>query len=159
MKRIQESGGQVLRLDGDIPYRVFIRGQLYPGLAMSRALGDTLGGKAGVIAEPDIQEYSLDHRDVFLTICSDGVWEFISSADAVAMITEFGIERVQAASEYLARQSQSRWIHEEQNVVDDITVEIIYFNAEKYSHTAVGNAPVSLQTSEEQDEDAQDSDA
>jgi serine/threonine protein phosphatase PrpC len=41
-KRIEASGGEVKKLIGDIPHRVFKRGEVYPGLAMSRALGDAI---------------------------------------------------------------------------------------------------------------------
>jgi len=131
-RRILQCGGQVRRLEGDIPYRVFLKGRLYPGLAMSRAIGDTLGTSAGVIPDPDVSEYDLDEsRDIFLIICSDGVWEFISSQEAVDMVAQGGIEGVQESSELLARESWQRWINEEQNVVDDITAQVIYLFPDK----------------------------
>uniref|UniRef100_A0A0G4HWW2 PPM-type phosphatase domain-containing protein n=1 Tax=Chromera velia CCMP2878 TaxID=1169474 RepID=A0A0G4HWW2_9ALVE len=126
-KRIVQCGGQVRRLDGDIPFRVFVRGRMYPGLAMSRALGDSVGHSAGVIAEPDVQEYDLvEGRDLFIVICSDGVWEFISSQEAVDLVHSRTIEEVQDAADALASDSWRRWIEEEHNVVDDITVQIIH---------------------------------
>jgi len=39
-RRIEESWGEVIKNPGDIPYRLYVRGQGYPGLAMSRAIGD-----------------------------------------------------------------------------------------------------------------------
>lgn len=33
---LSSSGGEVKRLEGDIPHRVFLKDKLYPGLAMSR---------------------------------------------------------------------------------------------------------------------------
>lgn len=35
-QRIDATGGEVKRLDNDIPHRVFLKGRLFPGLAMSR---------------------------------------------------------------------------------------------------------------------------
>eukprot|EP00386_Alphamonas_edax_P009805 GDKI01032106.1.p1 GENE.GDKI01032106.1~~GDKI01032106.1.p1 ORF type:complete len:490 (+),score=124.36 GDKI01032106.1:157-1470(+) len=126
-RRIHASGGQVRRLEGDIPYRVFLKGKLYPGLAMSRALGDTVGVSAGVIPEPEVNEVSLsENRDIFVVMCSDGVWEFIQSQEAVDMVNKYPKAQVQEAAESLAAESWSRWISEEGNVVDDITAQIIY---------------------------------
>eukprot|EP01054_Gregarina_sp_Poly1_P000301 Gregarina_sp_Poly_1__300@NODE_1074_length_5174_cov_263_109262_g746_i0_p2_GENE_NODE_1074_length_5174_cov_263_109262_g746_i0NODE_1074_length_5174_cov_263_109262_g746_i0_p2_ORF_typecomplete_len504_score93_47PP2C/PF00481_21/3_3e35PP2C_2/PF13672_6/7_4e14SpoIIE/PF07228_12/0_00018_NODE_1074_length_5174_cov_263_109262_g746_i01051616 len=34
--RIESKGGEVKRLEGDIPFRVFLKDKMYPGLAMSR---------------------------------------------------------------------------------------------------------------------------
>jgi serine/threonine protein phosphatase PrpC len=48
--------------------------QQLPGLAMTRAFGDTIGVKAGVIATPEIMEHDIKQGDCFLAAASDGVW-------------------------------------------------------------------------------------
>ncbi|OII75505.1 PP2C like protein phosphatase [Cryptosporidium ubiquitum] len=129
-RRIIAAGGQVKRIEGDIPYRVFIKGKMYPGLAMSRAIGDTLGYQAGIIPEPDINTFQIQpEKDAFILICSDGVWEFISSQEAVDIIAEGGSSDAQLSAEKLAREAWRRWIQEEGNVVDDITVQVIYLHS------------------------------
>lgn len=129
-RRIVAAGGQVKRIEGDIPYRVFIKGKMYPGLAMSRAIGDTLGYQAGIIPEPDINTFQIQpEKDSFILICSDGVWEFISSQEAVDIVAEGGSAGAQMSAEKLAREAWRRWIQEEGNVVDDITVQVIYLQS------------------------------
>ncbi|KAJ1611176.1 PP2C like protein phosphatase [Cryptosporidium canis] len=129
-RRIIAAGGQVKRIEGDIPYRVFIKGRMYPGLAMSRAIGDTLGYQAGIIPEPDINTFQIQpEKDAFILICSDGVWEFISSQEAVDIVAEGGSSDAQLSAEKLAREAWRRWIQEEGNVVDDITVQVIYLHS------------------------------
>ncbi|CUV06325.1 unnamed protein product [Cryptosporidium hominis] len=129
-RRIIAAGGQVKRIEGDIPYRVFIKGKMYPGLAMSRAIGDTLGYQAGIIPEPDINTFQIQpEKDAFILICSDGVWEFISSQEAVDIVAEGGSSDAQLSAEKLAREAWRRWIQEEGNVVDDITVQVIYLQS------------------------------
>ncbi|KAF7458885.1 PP2C like protein phosphatase [Cryptosporidium felis] len=129
-RRIIAAGGQVKRIEGDIPYRVFIKGKMYPGLAMSRAIGDTLGYQAGIIPEPDISTFQIQpEKDAFILICSDGVWEFISSQEAVDIVAEGGSSDAQLSAEKLAREAWRRWIQEEGNVVDDITVQVIYLRS------------------------------
>ncbi|CEL99363.1 unnamed protein product [Vitrella brassicaformis CCMP3155] len=125
-KRIVSSGGEVRRLDGDIPHRVFVKGKMYPGLAMSRAIGDTVGSSVGVIPDPDVTEVSLDSSHQFFTVCSDGVWEFISSQEAIDVIAKKARKGVQEATEQLAYEAWRRWVAEEENVVDDITCIVVW---------------------------------
>lgn len=58
-KRIDSRGGEVKKLEGDIPYRVFVRGKAFPGLAMSRALGDLIASSVGVSCEPEVAEFEI----------------------------------------------------------------------------------------------------
>lgn len=78
-KRIYASGGEVRKLEGDVPHRVFVKGRAFPGLAMSRALGDSIAQCVGVSCEPDVSCHKLDLNDEFICVCSDGVWEFLKS--------------------------------------------------------------------------------
>ncbi|SCP03403.1 protein phosphatase PPM5, putative [Plasmodium malariae] len=128
-KRIINSGGHVMKLEGDIPYRVFLKNKFYPGLAMSRAIGDTIGHQIGIISEPDFIEVNINEdEDILVLICSDGVWEFISSEEAINLIYQFGYDNVQDAVENLAKESWDRWLNEEENIVDDITIQAIYLS-------------------------------
>ena len=82
--RIIMSGGVVEQLTNDYgigvgPYRVFAPGKDYPGLAMSRSIGDLRSKKLGVIPEPGIIDYSINKNTRFFVLCSDGVWEFLSN--------------------------------------------------------------------------------
>lgn len=61
------------------PARVWLKEQQIPGLAMSRSFGDEVAASVGVIAEPEITEWSFKPEDKFMILASDGVWEFISS--------------------------------------------------------------------------------
>jgi len=69
------------------PPRVWVLNQTYPGLAMSRSLGDVLAKKAGVIAEPEISTFQYDadapeQRGVvpkWIVLASDGVWDVMSN--------------------------------------------------------------------------------
>lgn len=127
-RRIVASGrGQVRRLEGDIPKRVFLKDRMYPGLAMTRSIGDTVGVDAGVISTPDVICRTIESDWSFLLLCSDGVWEFISSQEAVDIVSRFAPSDCQNASEALASEAWDRWIKEEHDVVDDITVILYWF--------------------------------
>ncbi|CAD7935947.1 unnamed protein product [Amoebophrya sp. A120] len=79
--RIHKNGGQVRCLNGDVNERVFLKGKLYPGLAMSRSIGDLVGASAGVISDPELKSFTIEDKHQFVLICSDGVWEFISNQE------------------------------------------------------------------------------
>jgi serine/threonine protein phosphatase PrpC len=82
--RILSKGGYVDQITGAYgnkvgPQRVWKIGQNYPGLAMSRSLGDFHAKECGVISYPQIVVKTIDKLSKYLVICSDGVWEFIQN--------------------------------------------------------------------------------
>ena len=84
VNRILSHGGtvdQITDSEGNKvgPQRVWKAGQNYPGLAMSRSLGDFEAKACGVISTPEIIEQTLSKQCKYLAICSDGVWEFIQN--------------------------------------------------------------------------------
>ena len=106
------------------------------GLAMSRSLGDfdlhdALGGE-GVIAEPEVAEYALAPGcDEFIIVASDGVWEFLSSSDAVRMCADhlvFADEPADAACRALIAEAANRWATIEGDYRDDITAIVARVN-------------------------------
>lgn len=194
--RIESNGGQV-RFDGAFNYRVYAKGKRYPGLNMSRAMGDLLGfHDAGISAVPDVGERWIDHQaprvpqervvtvphdeptpasgssplrpidrrphrfktsstitsvpsyapslssrsvdpacDKFLLLCSDGIWEFLSSDEAVQVVGLFRPHEAMAAAESLANESWTRWMyHMQGEVVDDITAVIVHLDPHGLLH-------------------------
>lgn len=71
------------------PLRVWLKDQQYPGLAMSRSLGDQVAHSVGVISIPEIQQFILEEDDKFLVIASDGVFEFLSNEDIANIIMPY----------------------------------------------------------------------
>jgi serine/threonine protein phosphatase PrpC len=129
--RIMKAGGRVV-FDGYANHRVYAKNGRYPGLNMSRCLGDLLGhADAGCSAEPEVKWVELSDNDEILLLCSDGVWEFITPNDAVVLVgkhlKEKGKEKAMEAATELAKKAWDLWIQEEGGaVVDDITVVLIY---------------------------------
>eukprot|EP00915_Cephaloidophora_sp_WS-2016_P007046 GHVH01009525.1.p1 GENE.GHVH01009525.1~~GHVH01009525.1.p1 ORF type:complete len:298 (-),score=27.30 GHVH01009525.1:1567-2460(-) len=125
-ERIKASGGDVRKLEGDIPFRVFCAGRQYPGLAMSRALGDALAQSIGVSCDPEITVYQKSEKDAFFVIASDGVWEFMSNEEVGEMVFKQGFDGCQKSADAVSIESWKRWLQEEGNVVDDITCLVIW---------------------------------
>lgn len=55
---------------------------------MTRTLGDFASKKIGLISDPEIQHLELTNTDQFIIIASDGVWDVISSTEAVGFVLE-----------------------------------------------------------------------
>ena len=109
------------------PKRVWLKDDDVPGLAMSRSFGDGVAHNVGVISEPEITEYSFMHEDKFMVLASDGIWEFISNDECVNLIKDFYIKKdIIGALNFLYKEASKRWIIEEE-VIDDITLILIFF--------------------------------
>ena len=150
-RRITARGGRVERMydwesmsDGTKykdwygPYRVWSNRYDFrlPGVAMARSIGDQIAAEVGVTCEPDVEFYDLDvarpgAEDKVLIVASDGVWEFITSKEAVELVAavKAGGGNPQQAAEALADEAKKRWTQEE-DVVDDITAIVAYLDHE-----------------------------
>eukprot|EP00397_Hematodinium_sp_SG-2012_P038277 GEMP01041615.1.p1 GENE.GEMP01041615.1~~GEMP01041615.1.p1 ORF type:complete len:407 (+),score=76.90 GEMP01041615.1:211-1431(+) len=119
--RIKAAGGEVRTCPGDVSSRIFRAGDNRPGLAMSRSLGDKHGKLVGVCADPTITIHPLTQTR--LVICTDGVWEFISTCAASELVA--AKTSAQEAAHCLAHEAWGCWLDEENGlVVDDITVVV-----------------------------------
>lgn len=124
-QRITNSGGEVVRLEGDVPHRVFVRGGEVPGLAMSRAIGDCVAHSVGVNHVPGIVRKDL--QDHFVLCCSDGVWEFITGAQAAKIVMQAGgRQKIDEATHQLTKEARNRWLKEEEYLTDDISAIAIF---------------------------------
>ena len=107
---------------GDVPYRVFMKGSNLPGLSMSRSLGDLIAQKVGVTHVPELNMIPLTGDYQVLILASDGVWEFLTSEQVIAEVKKFPPSDIQKACDAIAALSWKNWLSNEFDVVDDITV-------------------------------------
>ncbi|PNW82373.1 hypothetical protein CHLRE_06g278260v5 [Chlamydomonas reinhardtii] len=131
--RIEAAGGRVARSVGPQgpvgPFRVWFKKQDYPGLAMSRALGDLPGRQIGVVATPSTAALTLppEGRPAVLVLASDGVWELMSNEQVLALAGNAG-SAAEAASR-VVQQSRRAWVKEYGgSYIDDITAVVVRFN-------------------------------
>ena len=132
--RIYEHGGEVVRIldENDNkekgPYRVYEKGKDYPGLAMSRSIGDIDAKKIGVIPNPQIIEYNINDETKYMIICSDGVWEFISNEEVMEIANEYYIKNdCTGLCQCLYETSFKYWNECSGFVVDDISAIVVFF--------------------------------
>jgi len=70
--------------DGTVSEHIFVRGQPdFPGLGMTRALGDLAMKKFGLISEPEVVKYDLEGCEgAYMLLASDGVFDVLSTNHA-----------------------------------------------------------------------------
>lgn len=125
--RIEQAGGRV-HFDGR-SHRVYAANAQYPGLNMSRALGILKGqAEAGITAEPTVTEVFLTEEDVSLILCSDGVWQHIAPLEAAEIVASCPSIAAHAV-EALAVEARSRWLEDDEGLVDDITALVVDLDA------------------------------
>ena len=130
-KRIKENGGEISQYEEDGeksgPFRVWKKGEAYPGIAMSRSIGDFIASKLGVIPEPKFLEEKIDKDTKFIVVASDGVWEFLDNETVKNMVMPYYEKKAPiGACKELIKKSTEFW-NQEDIVVDDITCIVVFF--------------------------------
>ena len=131
-KRIIENGGRVekyIENDGAAngPFRVWVQDEMYPGLAMSRSIGDFIASSVGVIPNPEIIEYNLNKSSKYMIIASDGIWQFMSNEKVMDIGNKYYPKKDPFdLCNALLREANICW-DKEGIPSDDITVIIVYF--------------------------------
>jgi len=128
-ERILQSGGYItLPKDHELPARIWLDKECSKiGLAMTRSIGDHALKQVGVIPDPEVQEYELNPEDKFFIIATDGVWEFVSSAEAVSIVQKCldkGMGASDACKE-LIQVAMDKWKEREGDYRDDITAIVV----------------------------------
>jgi len=117
---ILASGGVVAveTICGITARRVYQRGNRYPGLAMSRSLGDRVAHTLGVRAEPAVTTVPLNAGQTVVA-ASDGVWEHMSADEVAKVVGKNGTSSSASAAQELVEAARRRWSGAPN--VDDIT--------------------------------------
>jgi len=105
------------------PLRVWLKDMMLPGVAMSRSFGDAVAATVGCIDIPEVLVHKISPQDRFIIWASDGVWEFISSQQAVDMVAH--CKNPNEACKILVDKSTKLW-HEEEDLRDDITAVVAF---------------------------------
>lgn len=130
-ERILKHGGIICQIEENEnqlgPYRIWQKGEKYPGLDISRSIGDTVASKLGVISEPNIIEKFIDSETQFIVMVSHGVLEFMSNKDILDIVMLFYPKKdSRRACETIINQARKYW-YQDDIIVDDITVIVIFF--------------------------------
>ena len=87
-KRIEQCGGVIrpIELGKDRfigPNRIWAPGKNSwgPGLALSRAFGDTSAQKFGVVPEAEVKTHQITYEDDFIVVGSDGLFDYMKDSE------------------------------------------------------------------------------
>lgn len=126
--RIIASGGEIHQHDGIGPMRVFAKGQMYPGIAMTRSIGDLFATRLGVIPIPEFKEIKLDENMKMLIICCDGIWDHVEYKTIIDLGNKYYYKNdPKRLCAELINNAIKLW-HNKGKYVDDITVVTVFFN-------------------------------
>lgn len=137
-KRIESSGGSIdqAKTDGvkDGPYRVWVKGEEYPGLAISRSIGDLVAETVGVISEPEIiLKENAEAIGKFLVLGSDGLFDYLELEDIIDVISPYYLKGdPSGAANAVVQEAIERWA-EVSVGRDDITSVIVFFGGGRRS--------------------------
>ena len=82
MHRIYDNRGEIREAE-DGRQRIFLRARMYPGLKVSRTIGDLISHQIGVISQPKTQIVDFAQNDKLLVVGTAGLWESLTP-DALA---------------------------------------------------------------------------
>ncbi|KAJ3120267.1 hypothetical protein HK100_012865 [Physocladia obscura] len=106
-KRVKDSGARVDQMqteDGrDGPLRIYKGTLPYPGLVVTRSLGDTCADRLGVISDPEVIERELSRKDRFFVLASDGLWDGLDIEEVVRLVVKY--DEPQKASDILIKRA------------------------------------------------------
>jgi hypothetical protein len=69
-----------------------------PGLALSRSIGDAIGKKLGVCADPEFLRHPISSRDKVAIFFSDGVCEYMTNEEVLALVMKHSPDPHKAAA-------------------------------------------------------------
>lgn len=130
-KRIIENGGEIHPYYDENgifegPDRIYAKNKIYPGLSMSRTIGDLESKKIGVISEPDIISKKIDNTSKFLVIGSDGLWDVVKPYDVIRIVRPFfNNGNIEGACQALMKRAAQQWKKNNEER-DDITIIVVF---------------------------------
>ena len=110
------------------PYRVWFKNGDYPGLAMSRSIGDTLAHKIGVSDIPEFIEYKMSKLNpLAIVVASDGVWEFMGNDQIKNIVINYkNNQDAYLCSKEIVEKARQIW-KGTTYAIDDITCIVSFF--------------------------------
>lgn len=129
--RIEKMGGvvdQSKNKEGikEGPFRVWVKGERHPGLAMSRSIGDEIAESIGAVHDPEIIVKDITDSTKYIVLASDGVWEFLNNDQVMNIINNFFFKNdIKGACEAAVSEATSLWKKEDEGR-DDITIVISF---------------------------------
>lgn len=131
--RIRQRRGRVFSLpDEPDVARVWLPTFNSPGLAMARSFGDFCLKNYGIISMPDVSYHRITDMDEFVVLATDGVWDVLSNAEVVSIISNAPSQA--SAARFLVETAHRAWrTRYPTSKTDDCAVVCLFLNTEAAS--------------------------
>ena len=82
----------------------------FPGVALSRSIGDKCASSLGVICDPEILEFDIKINIKYIVIGSDGIWEYMSNRRIMELVYSFYLNRdIDGACDKIVNEATTLW--------------------------------------------------
>lgn len=124
--------------DGFVEERLFVAGEDFPGLCMTRSLGDLCVKHHGITAEPEIVTWKIRETESYMLVASDGVWDFLSCDEVSDIVLRcLATGTLEEATLKLLAAAKEKWSEYDEWYCDDITLILIPL----HKHRQLAGAP------------------
>lgn len=131
-KRVAESGGSVRTYTrDDLTLHRICRptgragSDTFVGLSMSRSIGDGDLKGIGIISTPETLEQTLEEEHACMILATDGVWDFLTHAEALEIAQRHHGDAAAAADE-IVEEASRRYLADVGVYRDDATAAVLY---------------------------------
>ncbi|CAK8990028.1 unnamed protein product [Durusdinium trenchii] len=131
-ERVERSGMELqttIHDDGFVEERLFIKDEEFPGLCMTRSLGDLCVKQHGITAEPEIVTWDVkSYPDSYMLLATDGVWDFLSGDEVSEIVLECTSNggTLEDATAQLLAAAKDRWSDYDESYCDTCHKRIGY---------------------------------
>lgn len=135
VQRIRLEGGDVRQVLGGLD-EVYIKGEDFPGIPITRCLGNPVARRAGIIGKPELWDRALttDTCDAkFVALGTDGLFEVLGNAEVCASVHHAKRGNLKFAVDSLVDRANVSWRLKSESrnhgqvTVDDITLMVYWF--------------------------------
>ena len=129
--RVENNGGKIDKIDwlkvG--PLRVWFKDKKYPGLSITRSLGDFEAEPLGILSRPDIKEFDIDEEKIKIVVMgTNGIWEFLTNDKIMDIVLGYyEYEDANGASQKIVEIAGKLWKIKNPNNIPDLTVVVLFF--------------------------------
>ncbi|KAK3143004.1 hypothetical protein QOZ80_4BG0356300 [Eleusine coracana subsp. coracana] len=141
-QRIRQRRGRIFSLpDEPNVARVWLPTFNSPGLAMARSFGDFCLKNYGVISMPDVFYHHITEKDEFVVLATDGVWDVLSNAEVVSIVSKAPSQA--SAARFLVESAQRAWrTLYPTSKTDDCAAVCLFLNTETTSTSSSSGTKV-----------------
>jgi len=129
MERVKKGGGVVQYANGYYRIAGGPNSEGRGSLPMSRIIGDDCTRTWGIITEPEITEYTLTDRDLYVVLVSDGVTKFIANSQVADAFKARGSSQVniETVAQDLVSKAWQSCMNQDKSI-DDCTCAVVDVN-------------------------------